>query len=261
MEKRTIKLLMLGDVSRTASCRYLDKALWAYRKEKDIDFVVVNGENSAEGNGIDRESARMLLSAGADVITTGNHAFRRYDAKDLFEKNQNVLRPANFPGSVPGEGAFLTDAAGMSILVVNILGVIMMEPLENPFFAADKILKRYEGKYDVSILDFHAEATSEKQALAHYLDGRVTVFFGTHTHVATADESILPKGTAYITDVGMCGPDFSVLGIKPECIIEKMTTYLPVKFVPSENKVTAHGILVEVDKETKKAVSIRRITF
>lgn len=252
---------MLGDVSRSASCDYLAEKLWVYRKENEIDFAVVNGENSAEGNGIDKTSAQTLLSAGADVITTGNHAFRRYDAKDLFEKNKNVLRPANFPGNVPGEGAVLTDAAGISILVVNMLGIVMMEPLENPFVCADRVLKRYEGKYDISILDFHAEATSEKQALSHYLDGRITVFFGTHTHVATADECILPKGTAYITDVGMCGPDFSVLGIKPECIIEKMTTYLPVKFVPSENKVTAHGILVEIDKETKKAVSIRRITF
>ena len=252
---------MLGDVSRSASCDYLAEKLWAYRKENEIDFAVVNGENSAEGNGIDKTSAQTLLSAGADVITTGNHAFRRYDAKDLFEKNKNVLRPANFPGNVPGEGAVLTDAAGISILVVNMLGIVMMEPLENPFVCADRVLKRYEGKYDISILDFHAEATSETQALSHYLDGRITVFFGTHTHVATADECILPKGTAYITDVGMCGPDFSVLGIKPECIIEKMTTYLPVKFVPSENKVTAHGILVEIDKETKKAVSIRRITF
>lgn len=256
-----MKLLILGDVSRSASCDYLAEKLWTYRKENEIDFAVVNGENSAEGNGIDKTSAQTLLSAGADVITTGNHAFRRYDAKDLFEKNKNILRPANFPGNVPGDGAVLTEAAGMSILVVNILGIIMMEPLENPFVCADRILKRYEGKYDISILDFHAEATSEKQALSHYLDGRITVFFGTHTHVATADECILPKGTAYITDVGMCGPDFSVLGIKPECIIEKMTTYLPVKFIPSENKITAHGILVEIDKETKKAISIRRIAF
>ena len=133
--------------------------------------------------------------------------------------------------------------------------------LENPFFTIEKILTRYKGEYDISVLDFHAEATSEKQALAHYLDGRLTVFFGTHTHVATADECILPKGTAYITDVGMCGPDFSVLGIKPECIIEKMTTGLPVKFIPSTGKVTAHGIVVEVDRKTKKATSIQRITF
>ena len=256
-----MKILILGDVSRSLSCAYVCERLWRYRKENGIDFVVVNGENSAEQNGIDRMSADMLFSAGADVITTGNHAFKRYEAKSLFEEQKMLLRPANYPGIVPGEGAVLTDTAGLSILVVNLLGVIMMEPLENPFFTIEKILTKYKGEYDISILDFHAEATSEKQALAHYLDGRITLFYGTHTHVATADECILPKGTAYITDVGMCGPDFSVLGIKPECIIEKMTTGLPVKFIPSQNKITAHGIIAEIDHKTKKATSIRRITF
>ena len=256
-----MKILILGDVSRSASCKYVCDKLWRYRKENGVDLLVVNGENCAEQNGIDRNSAEMLFSAGADVITTGNHAFKRYEAKTLFEEEKMLLRPANYPGLVPGEGAVLIDAAGMTVLVINLLGVVMMEPLENPFFTIERILTKYKGKYDISILDFHAEATSEKQALAHYLDGRITVFFGTHTHVPTADECILPKGTAYITDIGMCGPDFSVLGIKPECIIEKMMTGLPVKFIPSTNSVTAHGILVEVDKKTKKATSIKRITF
>lgn len=258
---KPLKILVLGDVSRSASCEYVSSKLWKYRRENEISFVIVNGENSAEANGIDRASADMILSAGADVITTGNHAFKRYDAKTLFEENESVIRPANYPDRVPGEGAVLMDADGLSVLVFNLLGVIMMEPLENPFFAAERILKKYEGKYDLAILDIHAEATSEKIALAHYLDGRMTLVFGTHTHVATADECILPKGTAYITDVGMCGPDFSVLGIKPECIIEKMTTGLPVKFIPSENKITAHGIIVEIDRKTRKAVSIERIVF
>ncbi len=256
-----MKILVLGDISRASSCKYVCDRLWRYRKDNGIDFVVVNGENCAETNGIDKRSAEMLFSAGADVITTGNHAFKRYEAKSLFDEETMLLRPANYPGSVPGEGAVLTDAAGMTVLVINLLGVVMMEPLENPFFTVERILSRYQGKYDISILDFHAEATSEKQALAFYLDGRISLFYGTHTHVATADECILPKGTAYITDVGMCGPDFSVLGIKPECIIEKMTTGLPVKFIPSTNTVTAHGIEVEIDRKTKKAISIRRITF
>ena len=256
-----MKILILGDVSRSLSCKYVSEKLWRYRKENQIDFVVVNGENASEQNGIDRYAADMLFSAGADVITTGNHAFKRYEAKTLFEEEKMLLRPANFPGIVPGEGAVLADAAGMTVLVINLLGVVMMEPLENPFFTIEKILTEYKGKYDISVLDFHAETTSEKLALAHYLDGRITLFFGTHTHVTTADECILPKGTAYITDVGMCGPDFSVLGIRPECIIEKMTTALPVKFVPSSNKITAHGILVDVDRKTKKAKSIQRITF
>ena len=256
-----MKILMLGDVSRSLSCNYLRETLPKFQRENGVSFTVINGENSAERNGIDKNSAHMLLSAGADVITTGNHAFRNFEAKRLFEENPRVLRPANFPGHVPGDGTYLVDAEGISILVVNLMGTIMMEPLENPFVVMDRILNRYSGQYDISILDFHAEATSEKLALAHYLDGRITVMAGTHPHVTTADEHILPKGTAYITDIGMCGPEESVLGIRPEGIIEKMTTYLPVKFIPSENKVTAHGILVEIEKQTKKAVSIRRIAF
>ena len=216
---------MLGDVSRSLSCNYLRETLPKFQRENGVSFTVINGENSAEKNGIDKNSAHMLLSAGADVITTGNHAFRNFEAKRLFEENPRVLRPANFPGHVPGDGTYLVDAEGISILVVNLMGTIMMEPLENPFVVMDRILNRYSGQYDISILDFHAEATSEKLALAHYLDGRITVMAGTHTHVTTADEHILPKGTAYITDIGMCGPEESVLGIRPECIIEKMTTY------------------------------------
>ena len=256
-----MKILILGDVSRTAACLHLKDNLRRFCRENAVDFTVVNGENSAENNGISRASADMLFDAGADVITTGNHAFKLYEAKNLFENNKMILRPANYPGNVPGDGAVLTDVCGMTVLVINLMGVVMMDPLDNPFYAVQKILKRYEGKYDISILDFHAEATSEKLALAHFLDGKITVFFGTHTHVATADECILPGGTAYITDVGMCGPDNSVLGIDPSCIIEMMTMHWPVKFIPSKNKITAHGILVEVDRKTRKAKSIRRVSF
>ena len=261
MECMLMKILILGDVSRASSCHYLKDNLRKFIRENGVEFTIVNGENSAENNGISRLSAGMLFDAGADVITTGNHAFKNYESKSLFEDNENILRPANYPGNVPGDGVLLTDIGGMTALIINLLGVITMEPLENPFYAAQRILKRYEGKYDISILDFHAEATSEKQALAHFLDGKLTVVYGTHTHVQTADECILPKGTAYITDIGMCGPDFSVLGIKPECIIEKMTMNWPVKFIPSENKVTAHGIIVDIDRKTKKATKIQRISF
>lgn len=255
------RILALGDVSRSSACNYLTEHLWKIRREKNISFVIINGENSAEGNGIDYKSAKQLFSAGADVITTGNHAFRRYEAKKLFEEEKMILRPGNFPAQVPGDGAVIFEVDGMRILVFNLLGIVMMEPLENPFFAADRILKRYEGIYDVAVLDFHAEATSEKQALAYYLDGKIQLFFGTHTHVATADERILPHGTAYITDVGMCGPENSVIGIESACIIEKLTTGLPVKFIPSENRVHANGIVVDIDRKTKKAVSIERIEF
>ncbi len=256
-----MKILILGDVSRTSACVYLKDNLRKFIRENGVEFTIVNGENSAETNGISKNSAAMLFDAGADVITTGNHAFKQYESKSLFENNEMILRPANYPGNAPGDGVLLMDIGGMTALIINLLGVIMMEPLENPFYTAQKILKRYEGEYDISILDFHAEATSEKLALAHFLDGKITVFYGTHTHVPTADEGFLPNGTAYITDIGMCGPKHSVLGIKPECIIEKMTMNWPVKFIPSENQVVAQGILVEIDRKTKKATNIQRISF
>jgi metallophosphoesterase (TIGR00282 family) len=256
-----MNILVLGDVVSDIGCRFLRKKLPAFKKLKNIDFCIANGENSAAGNGITPLSARELFSSGVDFITTGNHVYRRKEVYELLDESEFIIRPYNYPDSNPGRGAAVVDLGRYSVGVINLMGTMFSESLENPFRAADRALKEIEGKTKVILVDFHAEATSEKQALAHYLDGRITAFFGTHTHVATADECILPKGTAYITDVGMCGPDFSVLGIKPECIIEKMTTCLPVKFIPSTNKITAHGIIVDVDQKTKKATSIQRITF
>ena len=257
---KPMKILVLGDVSRSAGTEYVAAKLWKYRKENEISLVIVNGENSAEQNGIDRGSADALLSAGADVITTGNHAFKRYDAKHLFEENSNILRPANYPDRVAGEGAVLFDVDGMTVLIVNLLGIIMMEPLENPFFTIEKILKKYEGKYDLSVLDIHAEATSEKIALAHYLDGRMTLVFGTHTHVATADECILSGGTGYISDLGMTGPVDTILGVTPQNVIDKMVTGMPTRFlVPQTGRCKLEGVVAELDEQSGHCTSIRRI--
>ncbi|MGN1095726.1 MAG: TIGR00282 family metallophosphoesterase [Eubacteriales bacterium] len=259
---REIRLLALGDAVRHASCEYLRKNLPRFKAEHRIDITVINGENCSENGAIDRESAEELLLCGADIITTGNHAFRAFDSKKLFEENRFVIRPANFPDVLPGNGYVLFPAAGLTFLIINVMGVVLMEPLGDPFAAVEKILRENEGKYDISVLDIHAEATSEKKALAYYFDGRINAVFGTHTHVETADEQILPQGTAYITDLGMCGADISVLGIKPECIIEKLRMHTPVRFTAPENaKITAHGAIFTFSSETGKAISVERIKF
>lgn len=252
------KILALGDVVGPAAVDRLTAELYGIRAENNIDFVVVNGENSAKSNGIDKDTANKLIRYGADVITTGNHAFKRREIREYLDETKNVIRPANFPPEVSGKGYTILEEKGLRILIMNVLGVVYLEPLACPFRTVDKMLRSFEGKYDISVLDVHAEATSEKIALSHYFDGRIDIIFGTHTHVQTADERIMPKGTSYITDLGMCGPDNSVLGVKTECVIERMTMHTPVKFDFSENPVTLHGAIFEYDTEKKKCVSVKR---
>ena len=255
-----MRILILGDVVGEAGVRYVSSRLWSVRKSERIDFVIVNAENCSDKNGIDEAGADALLMSGADVLTTGNHAFRRFEAKEIFERNKNILRPANFSGEVAGNGYIIDNSCGVKILVMNLLGTAFMNPvLDNPFFCADKVLAS-AGEYDISIVDFHAESTGEKRALGYYLDGRVTCLFGTHTHVATADEQILPRGTAYITDVGMCGAKESVLGVIPQRIIENMNYGTPTRFEFAREGIEAHGIVLELDAALKPA-SVKRIVF
>jgi metallophosphoesterase (TIGR00282 family) len=258
---KDIKLLALGDVVRTVSCEYISRNLWKFRRENGIDIVVANGENSSENGGIDKYSADTLLSYGVDVITTGNHVFKNYDAKKLLDENKYVIRPANYPEALPGYGYTFFEAAGKKFLVINVMGIVQMEPLSDPFSAVEKILERNKGKYDVSVLDIHAEATSEKRAMGLFFDGKIDIIFGTHTHVQTADEQILPRGTGYITDLGMCGPDNSVLGIDAKCIVEKLRMHTPVKFTVSGTKVTAHGAVFTLDGATGKVKKAERVAF
>lgn len=258
---KDIKLLALGDVVRNVSCNHISRNLWKFRRENGIDIVVANGENSADNGGIDRQSAETLLSYGVDVLTTGNHVFKSYDAKQLLDENKYVIRPANYPEALPGYGYTLFSAAGKTFLIINVMGIVQMEPLADPFTAVEKILEKNRGKYDISVLDIHAEATSEKRAMGLFFDGKINVIFGTHTHVQTADEQILPRGTGYITDLGMCGPDNSVLGIDTKCIVEKLRNHIPVKFTVTGTKVTAHGALFTLDSVSGKVKKVERITF
>lgn len=252
-----MKLLFIGDVVGKSGCDFLASKIYNIKKEHNVDITVINGENSAQGNGITRQSAEFLISCGADVITTGNHSFKRREAVSIYDENDYILRPANYPSGVVGKGVCVLDMGRRSIAVVNLMGVVYMEPIENPFTAADNILASIDTPN--IFVDFHAEATAEKKCMGQYLAGRVTGVFGTHTHVQTADEMILRSHTAYITDAGMTGPENSVLGVKNELAVEKMRLHYPVKFEESEEPCFLNGVVTDFDEKTGKARSIERI--
>lgn len=253
-------ILFLGDVIGKPGRNVLVQALPSFKKLKNVDLCIANGENSADGNGITEESANQLFSAGVDVITGGNHSFRKSTVYDFLNENEFVLRPANYSKGAPGRGMCIYDAGKYRVAIINLAGAAYMEHTDNPFVAADELLAGLESFNGIKIIDFHAEATAEKRALAEYLKGRVALVAGTHTHVQTADETVLSGGTAFITDVGMCGPVDSCLGIQPAEAIQKLKTGLPTKFnVVEDGEVKICGIIVEADPKTGKAESIERI--
>ena len=216
-----MKVLAIGDVVGSIGCKFLRTQLPTLKKEKNIDLVIANGENSADGNGITPASAEYLFTSGVDVITTGNHTFRRKESYELFDSEDCLLRPANYPKGAPGKGICIVDKGRYQIAVVNLMGVVYLEALDCPFSVMDNILEE-NSLPKIILVDFHAEATGEKGGFAYAYDGTVSAIFGTHTHVQTADEHILPQGTGFITDLGMTGPCHSVLGVKPELIIKKL---------------------------------------
>ncbi|HCA04386.1 MAG TPA: TIGR00282 family metallophosphoesterase [Ruminococcaceae bacterium] len=255
-----MRILCIGDVVGSVGCKYLRSRLPSLKKIKGIDFVICNGENSADGNGLTPSSAKYLFDSGADCITLGNHAFRRKEVFDYLDENPFVVRPANFPGgTTPGRGIVNIDAGRRIITVINLMGNINIENgLACAFETADRMLEKAESK--IIIVDFHAETTSEKRALGYYLDGRVSAVFGTHTHVQTSDAQVLPKGTGYITDAGMTGTVNSVLGVKTEIIIEKLKTKLPQRFDLASGDCKLEAVLFDIDDKSglcKSAESIR----
>lgn len=254
-----MKILALGDAVGPSSVDYLCERLHSFKRQNGIDLTVINGENSARNNGIDSISAEKLLEAGADVITTGNHAYKSFGAEKAFENNGFVIRPANFPDGCPGKGSTVVDFGHTRVLVMNVLGIVGMEPLACPFRTVETMLRENEGMYDISVLDIHAEATSEKAAVARYFDGRINVIFGTHTHVQTNDARILPKGSGFITDLGMCGPTESILGVCPDIIIEKLMYHMPKKFEVAAGQINASGAIFTV--EGGKATQVRTVSF
>ena len=252
-----MKILFIGDTVGSAGCEFLRKNLPSLKNQKSIDIVIANGENSADGNGITPMSASFLLESGADVITTGNHVYRRPEFHGYLNESEYVIRPANYPEGAPGKGCVALDLGYTSLTVINIMGTVYMENLDCPFRTADSILNGIGSKN--IIVDFHAEATSEKKAMGFYLDGRVSAVIGTHTHVQTSDELLLPGGTAYMTDAGMTGPGLSVLGVEPSLAISKMKDKLPVRFDTAKSPCELNGAVIELDHTTGKAKAIERI--
>ena len=254
-----MNILAIGDVVSSIGCEYLRKKLPSLKKMYGVDFCIVNGENSAAGNGITPQSADFLFDSGADLITTGNHVFRRREIYDRLDTDRNIIRPANYYSGNPGKGYAIADMGSVKIGVINLAGNAFMEGA-NPFTAADEVLRKLDD-CRIILCDFHAEATGEKRALGFYLDGRVSAVFGTHTHVQTADEQILPNGTGYITDLGMVGTVNSVLGVSPEAIITKLKTGMPTRFDNNEGECMLNACLFEIDKQSGKTTAVQRINI
>ncbi len=256
--RRKMKILILGDVVSSIGCDHVRKILPKMKREHGIDFCIANGENSASGNGITPHSAQFLFDSGIDIITTGNHVYKRQEIYDFLDERNDIVRPANFYKGNPGKGYAVADLGRVKIGVVNLIGSFSMDSVDNPFIAAEKILDEIRD-CKIKIVDFHAEATSEKRAFGFFLDGRVSCVFGTHTHVQTADEQILPDGTAYITDVGMCGVRQSVLGVDKDIIIKKFIDSMPARFNAASGECMINAIVLEVNPSDGKAISVKRI--
>ena len=251
-------VLAVGDVVGQESVAYLEKTLGRLRDRLNVDFCVVNGENAAAGNGIDRQSAERIFRSGADVITSGNHIWQKKEAYSLLDEAEYLLRPANYPSDAPGNGYVVIDVGGLRVLVISVMGVVFLDPLDDPFRTVDRILKEVKD-YDLSFVDLHAEATSEKRAMGFYLDGRVTALWGTHTHVQTSDLTILPNGTGYITDLGMTGPRVSVIGTKPEQSIAMFRGELTSRFECAPGACRMTGALFTIDARTRHCTAAERV--
>ncbi|MBQ1435507.1 MAG: TIGR00282 family metallophosphoesterase [Clostridia bacterium] len=250
-------ILAVGDVVGSRGCEFLDSHLRAVKRYYKADLTIVNGENSAPGNGITKKSAESLFLAGADIITTGNHVFARQESYEYLDEAEYIVRPANYHRDCPGKGAVVWDAGRFKVMVGNLAGTVFMESLDNPFLTADRLIREHED-CRIKVIDFHAETTSEKCAMAYYLDGRASVLFGTHTHVQTNDECIYPGGLGYITDVGMTGGQFSALGVDPKPVVDKFIYKMPRRFVPSENAIVMDIAVFTVDETTGKTVDVTK---
>jgi 2',3'-cyclic-nucleotide 2'-phosphodiesterase len=257
-ESRAVKLLFIGDVVGGIGRRVLASLLPGLREQHRPDFVVVNGENAAGGVGITEKTARELFDTGADAITLGNHAYRHRDVYGYLDREESIVRPANYPKGSPGHGHTVVERGGMRLGVVNMSGMLFVEAARSPFAEIDAVLAGLRGNSDYVLLDFHAEATSEKVAMGWHVDGRVTACVGTHTHVPTADCRVLPGGTAYISDVGMTGPRGGVIGVKREQALERFLTMTPVRFETSEEDPWLNAVLVEAE-QGGRATSIEQL--
>ena len=254
-----MKVLAVGDIVGEAGVRKLKGILPDLKKSDEIDFVVTNGENPAGGMGLLERNFKDLLEAGTDVVTMGNHTWGKKDIFKFIDHSQ-LLRPANYPKGVVGKGLGIYECKGKKIAVMNLMGRVDLNILtENPFVMAKEMVDELQGKVDMIFIDFHAEATAEKIAMGRFLDGKITALWGTHTHVQTADEQILPNGTAYITDLGMTGPKESVIGMDINASLKRFETTLPEKYKLAEGECILNAVEFEIDDETNKVTEIKRI--
>jgi len=255
-----MKVIIIGDIVGKPGRAVLTATLKRLKDQHEAEFVIANVENAAEGAGLIPKVGDEILAAGVDVMTSGNHIFDKKEVIGYIEKQPRLLRPANYAPDAPGRGLWLgSTTSGTQVAVINIQGRIFMPPTDCPFRAADRLLSEIGNRASVIIVDVHAEATSEKQAMGRYLDGKVSAVVGTHTHVQTADEQILPGGTAYITDLGMTGPYESVIGVESQLVISRFVRGMPIRYHTASEDARLHGVVVELDERSGRAVKIQRL--
>ena len=255
-----MKILAIGDVTSVGGVELLEKKLWNFRRLENIDFCIVNAENAAFVTGVSPELAERLFMAGADCLSGGNHTLRNKASYTYLDENEPILRPINFGDEAPGHGYAILDCLGYRVMVICAMGNVHIEPtLDSPFGYIDRALKREEGKYDLAVLDIHAEATGEKLAVGYAYDGVINVIFGTHTHVPTADCQVLPRGSGYVTDLGMCGEEGGVLGMDADCVVRRMRSHMPYKFRAAAGPCSADGCIFDLDPSSGTVREVRRI--
>lgn len=255
-----MKILIIGDIVGKPARKYLKEFLPALKSELGLDFIIANGENAAGGSSITPDTARDIFNAGVNVITTGDHVFKKKESKVVLE-TLDVIRPLNYGELAVGKGYLIKDAKGIKIAVVNLLGRVFLQPIDCPFKAIDNVLEQIKKESKIIIVDMHAEATSEKMAMGYFLSGKVTAVVGTHTHIPTADERIIDDYTAYVTDLGMTGSFDSVLGRDKDQIIQRFITNMPLRFNLAQNDVRIQGVLIEAEEETGRSLSIKRVEY
>lgn len=255
-----VKILFIGDIVGKPAREYLKEFLPVLREQEELDLIIANGENASGGSGIIPSTAEDLFSSGIDIITSGDHIFKKREVKEVLE-NMDVLRPLNYGPAAWGRGYLIKEFSGFNVAVVNLLGRVFMQPTDCPFKSVEEILPGLKGKAGIIIVDMHAEATSEKVAMGYFLSGRVSAVLGTHTHIPTADERIIDGFTAYITDAGMTGSFDSVLGREKSHIIERFVTNMPLRFNLAKGDVRIQGVIFETDSETGKSLNIRRVSY
>jgi len=251
--------LILGDIYGSPGLRALFVGLASLKQNHKADIVIVNGENAADGLGIFVSQAEQLFSIGVDAITSGNHIWHRKEIEPMLDSDQPIIRPANYPSGTPGKGFTIVEVKSAAVGIINLQGREHMRSIDCPFKVGRDLARKLHDKTKIIIVDFHAESPAEKESLSFYLDGQVSALIGTHTHVQTADEKILPKGTAYISDIGMTGPVDSVIGSSKEISVQRSLSQMPLKMEVSENTAVIEGVKIDIDVDTGRALSIERI--